>query len=81
MNQRQVALISSWGDHRAAGQDKKMSAHVDPAFIAAQGQWLLLTQLLLPDKVCEGGAESSWAEKGLRKTPSPSSPCTYLTEG
>lgn len=54
MNYRQTALIPSPGDHRTAGQGKKMSAHMDPAFVAAQGQRLLLVQLLLPDKVNEG---------------------------
>lgn len=78
MNHRQIALISSWGDHRTAGQGKKMSAHMDPAFVAAQGQRLLLMQLLLLDKVYEGAAEGGLAEETLGKTPSCSSPCACL---
>lgn len=47
------------------------------AFVAAQGQWLLPRQLLLPDKGC-GGTESSRAKKRLRKTPSYSSCCLSM---
>lgn len=67
MNPRQMALVSSCRDQRTAGQDKRTSAHMGPAFVAAQGQRLLLMQLLLPDKVSEEETESAQIEKKLRK--------------
>lgn len=79
MNYRETALIPS--PVITAGQGKKTSAHTDLALVAAPGQWLLLVQLLLPDKVYEGRRKSAQAEKRLRKRPSCFSFCAYQKLG
>lgn len=69
-------LHSCWEKHRAAEQNKQMLTHMVLAFVAAQGQWLLPRQLLLPDKGC--GEQKAAGQRRGRGKPRPTPPAASL---